>query len=153
MAWTTAVLHGRLARISVGGTATDAATTNIDWTSRWSLNWNRDIATFGRQGQTYKNTFGGQANWSGSLEFAFIRATAAAENDELTALQGLAVSSALDPTSVVKSDVLFCLGTTGQYLNGDFWVTGYSVDAPVGDIVKCNLTITGSGPIQFSSAT
>jgi hypothetical protein len=140
MAFSTAVLHGRLARVSYNGTV-------IDHTSRWSINWNRDVATFGRQGQTYKNTYGGQAGWSGSAEFAFSRSS------EQTSLQNLAVStngsSAL--TSTASSMFKFCFDTTANRLQGDVWVTGMSIDAPVGDVVKVNFTFTGDGPLEFSS--
>jgi len=147
MAWSTGVMHGRLARVAIGGTATNVAATYIDYTSDFTLNWTRDVATVQRQGQDYKETFGGQAGWTGKINLCFIRNSAVAAAD----LQGLAVSTKLNPATAVSTDIHFCLGSTMERIEGDFWVTGYSISAPVGDVIRASINITGHSAIEFSS--
>ena len=147
MAWSTGAIHGRLARVAKGGTSTAVAATYIDYTSDFALQWSRDVATVQRQGQEYKETFAGQAGWTGSINLCFIRSSTV----EAGALQGLAVSTALNPATAVSTDIHFCLGTTMERIEGDFWVTGYSITAAVGDVVRASLSITGHSAIEFSS--
>lgn len=147
MAWSTGPMHGRLARISVGGTATNAAATKIDYTSDWSIQWNRDVATVQRQGQDYKESFAGQAGFSGTINLCFIRSSTV----EAANLQGLAVSTKLNPATAVSTDIHFCFDSTMERFEGDFWVTGYSVNAGVGDVVRASISFTGHGAAEFSS--
>lgn len=147
MAWSTGVMHGRLARVAVGGTATNAAATYVDYTSDWSMSWSRDVATVQRQGQDYKETFGGQAGWTGTINLCFIRSSTV----EAGALQGLAVSTKLNPATACSTDVHFCFGSTMERLEGNFWVTGYNITAAVGDVIRASLSITGDGAVEFSS--
>ena len=147
MAWSTGIMHGRLARVAVGGTSTAVAATYIDYTSDWSISWSRDSASVQRQGQEYKESVGGQAGWTGTINLCFVRNSALSVAD----LQGLAVSTKLNPATAVSTDIHFCFGSTMERLEGDFWVTGYNITAAVGDIIRASISFTGNGAVEFSS--
>lgn len=143
MAWPTAPVHGRLARVTVAGTA-------IDYTSDWTLNWSRDIATVQRQGQDYKDSFGGQAGFTVSLNGPFVNSS------ELKALMAVAISTggataylASTGTTTLK----FCFDTTDNKLTfvGGLILSGMNITAGVGDVIRASYTFTGSGPVEFSS--
>ena len=142
MAFPTAPIHGKLARVHDG-------TTIIDFSSRWSVNWTKDAAVFGRQGQEYKQAAPGQAAWSGSAEFFFVN------SGQQATLIGKAIgtSSAVSLTTTVDySSFVFSFDTTANRLAGDIIVTGMTIDAPVGDMVRASFTFQGSGPIKFEGA-
>jgi len=140
MAWPTAPIHGKLARVEMGSTV-------IDYSSRWSINWVKDAAVFGRQGQEYKEASPGQASWTGTAEFLFVRSS------DQEVFQNLAISSDATPslTTGVTSSITFCFDTTANKLAGDVIVTGFSIDAGAGDVIRCTFSFQGSGAINFSA--
>lgn len=140
MAWPTSPIHGKLARVTEQGTA-------IDYSSRWSINWVKDAAVYGRQGKEYKEASPGQCSWTGSAEFLFVRSS------EQKTLQNMAVSteSTITPTSTLTTSLRFCFDTTVNQLRGTVVVTGMTIDAGVGDMVRASFTFQGSGALEFSS--
>ena len=143
MAWPTGPIHGKVARVHGG-------TTEIDYTSRWSINWVKDAAVFGRQGKEYKEASPGQASWGGTIEFTFVR------TGEQKTVMDFAISTegtVVLTTAVTSSAIKFCFDSTLNYLHGleGIIVTGLTVDAGVGDLVRGTLSFTGSGAINFSS--
>ena len=143
MAWPTVPTHGRLARVTVQGTA-------IDYTTDWSLAWSRDIAGVQRQGQDYKDNYGGQAGWTITLNGPFVNSS------ELRSLMALAIST---ETTVVQlkstgsTSYRFCFDTTDNKLQttGGMILSGMNITAAVGDVIRCSYSFTGSGAIEFSS--
>ncbi len=147
MAFPTTPIHGKIARIEIG--ASGGAATVIDYSSRWAINWTKDAAVFGRQGQEYKEATPGQCGWTGSGEFLFVRSS------QSTMLYDLAVSTVAAPAltaGVSSTNMRFCFDSTVNRLRGDIIVTGMSVDAPVGDMIRCSFTFQGSGPLIFADA-
>lgn len=143
MAWPTVPTHGRLARVTVAGTA-------IDYTSDWALNWSRDVATVQRQGQDYKDSFGGQAGFTVSLNGPFVNSS------ELKSMMALAISTqgATAYLGSTGSTVYkFCFDTTANAVNfpGGLVLSGMNINAAVGDVIRASYTFTGSGPAEFSS--
>ena len=140
MAYPTGPMHGKCAKVLYDGTV-------IDHSSRWSINWTKDAAVYGRQGQEYKEARPGQAGWTGTAEFIFVRSS------EQKSAQTLAVSteSTVTLTTGVSSVIKFCFDTTANRLQGQYVVTGLTFDAPVGDLVRCSMTFQGSGPLEFTS--
>lgn len=143
MAWPTVPVHGRLARVTVSGTA-------IDYTSDWSLSWSRDVATVQRQGQDYKDSVGGQAGFTITLNGPFVNSS------ELKSLMAMAISTngataylASTGSTVYK----FCFDTTANAINcpGGIILTGMNITAAVGDVIRASYSFTGSGAVEFSS--
>lgn len=142
MAFPTTPITGKLAKITLGGTM-------IDYSSRWSINWAKDAHVFGRAGQEYKEAVPGQAGWTGSGEFVFVRSS------EQASLIAFAISSNATPsltTGVSSSSICFCFDSTLNRLKGDVIITGLTIDAPVGDLIRASFTFQGSGPIIFLEA-
>jgi len=151
MTWPATPTHGKLARILHGTTNTAVGTTAIDYSSRWSINWVKDAAVFGRQGVEYKEAAPGQANWTGTAEFIFIRSS------EQASLCNIAVSTegTVALTTALTTAYKFSLDATNRYLYpiGGFIITGVTFDAPVGDVVRCNYSFQGSGGLKFVETT
>ncbi len=147
MAFPSTPIHGKIARIEYG--ASGGAATIVDYTSRWSINWVRDSVVFGRQQQEYKEAVPGQCSWTGTGEFLFMR------TGNNSSFYNLGISTLATPaltTGVSSTNIRFCFDTTLNRLKGDLIVTGVSIDAPVGDMIKCTFTFTGSGPLIFADA-
>ena len=156
MAWPTAPIHGKLARIglsaTLNGKTSDVASTMIDYTSRWSINWTKDAAVFGRQGKEYKEAAPGQAAYTGSGEFLFVNSS------EQATFIGLCVTTdatvALTTGALSTRLVKFFFDSTLNYLvSSAIVITGMTFDAPVGDIIRASFTFQGSGPVHFVSYT
>lgn len=150
MAFPTTPTHGKLARILHGTTDTAVGSTVIDYSSRWSINWVRDAAVYSRQGQEYKEALPGQANYTGSAEFIFVRTS------EQSSLIGVAVSTegTAALTTSLTTGYKFMFDTTNNYLYPTGMViTGVTFDAPVGDVVRCSFTFQGSGSLRFKEHT
>lgn len=147
MAFPAVPIHGKLARIQMGGTASAVASTDIDYTSRWSINWTKDAAVFGRQGQEYKEALPGQAGYTGSGEFIFVNSS------EQSTLMGLCVTTDATvalTTGPLQNKLKFCFDSTLNFLAATaVIITGLTFDAPVGDLIKCGFTFQGSGSIKF----
>lgn len=147
MAFPSTPTHGKIARIEIG--ASGGAATVIDYSSRWSINWVKDAAVFGRQGQECKEATPGQCSWTGTGEFIFVRSS------QSTMLYDLAVSTVAAPaltTGISSSNLRFCFNSTVNRLKGSIIVTGMSLDAPVGDLIRASFTFQGSGPLVFADA-
>jgi len=142
MAFPSTPIHGKLARVTKAGTI-------VDYSSRWSINWTKDAAVFGRQAQEYKEAAPGQAGWTGSAEFFFVNA---AEQGEVLAYAIGTSSTPTLSTTHNSSGLLFCFDTTVNKLQGNIIVTGLTIDAPVGDMIRASFTFQGSGPIKFVDA-
>ncbi len=156
MAFPTVPIHGKLARIGFGGVTSGTSivpiqTTFIDFTSRWAINWTKDAAVFGRQGQEYKEALPGQAGYTGSGEFIFVNSS------EQSTLMGLCITTnatvALS-TGVLQNSLKFCFDSTNNFLAATaVIITGLTFDAPVGDLIRCSFTFQGSGSIRFIEFT
>ena len=143
MAWPTVPIHGRLARVSVAGT-------EIDYTTDWTLNWTRDVATVQRQGQDYKDSYGGQAGFTVTLYGPFVNSS------ELKALMAYAISTNGSTNSLASTGATtykFTFDTTSNKVQfpGGLILTGLGISAPVGDVIRCTYNFTGSGAVEFTS--
>lgn len=156
MAWPTSPIHGKLARIgmsaTLNGKTSNVTSTVIDYTSRWTINWTKDAAVFGRQGQEYKEAIPGQAAYTGSGEFLFVNSS------EQATFLGLAITTdatvALTTGAMSTHLVKFFFDSTHNYLCASaIVITGVTIDAPVGDVIRASFTFNGSGPIHFVSYT
>ena len=143
MAWPTAPIHGKIARIAIGTTASGAAaTTMIDYTSRWVLNYSKDAVVYGIQGAEYKYAVPGQRSMAGSGEFVFV-----CSSDQST-LIGMAVTSAAAAitTTVDSTKLKFFFDSTQNFLHSTgVIITGLTFDAPVGDLIRCTFTFQCHG--------
>ncbi len=141
MAWPSAPIHGKLARVTADATV-------IDHSSRWSINIVKDAAVWGRQGKEFKEANPGQASWTGSAEFFFVNSS----HQSSFIANVLATSSAYSLTTTVDvANMEFCFDTTGNHLTGDVIITGLTIDAPVGDMIRASFTFQGSGPIILNA--
>lgn len=141
MAWPTAPIHGKLARVHNG-------TTIVDFSSRWSVNLTKDAAVYGRAGQEFKEAAPGQAGWTGSAEFFFVKS---GEQANVIA-KVIGASSAYSLTTAVDyPNFMFCFDSTVNKLTGDIIITGLTIDAPVGDMVRASFTFQGAGPIIINA--
>lgn len=156
MAWPTAPIHGKLARIgrsaTLNGKTSDVGSTMVDYTSRWSINYAKDAAVFGRQGKEFKEALPGQANYTGSGEFIFVNSS------EQSSVYGYCIgaSSSYDLTTgpISTKYFKFFFDSTLNYLvSSGLIITGITFDAPVGDLVRASFTFQGSGGIHFVSYT
>lgn len=153
MAYPTTPISGKIARMGLGTVASSAAaSTMIDYSSRWSINWTKDAHVFGRQGQEYKEAVPGQAGFTGSGEFIFVN------SGEQATLHGLCITT--DATVALTTGPLstrvfkFFFDTTHNYLSSSgILITGVTYDAPVGDVIRTSFTFQGSGPIKFVELT
>lgn len=141
MAWPSSPIHGKLARITADATV-------IDHTSRWSINYTKDAAVFGRQGQEFKQSAPGQAGWTGSAEFFFVNSS---HQSSFVGKVFKASSSYSLTTTVDVANMEFCFDTTANHLTGDIIITGVTIDAPVGDMIRASFTFQGSGPIILNA--
>lgn len=156
MAWPTAPIHGKLARIGVSATlngkTSDVQSTLIDYTSRWSINYTKDAAVFGRQGKEFKEAVPGQAAYTGSGEFLFVNA--AQQASVIATNIGGSSSYNLTTGPLSTQYFKFFFDSTLNYLvSSGLIITGITFDAPVGDIIRASFTFQGSGGIHFVSYT
>lgn len=137
MAFPTQPMHGKLAAVTLSGT-------KIDYSSRWSINWVKDAAVFGRQGKEYKEAYPGQYSWSGSAEFIFVNSS---EQQSLIKMAITTDATVALTTGVTSSNICFCFDSTVNRLKGNIIITGLTVDAPVGDLIRASFTFQGSGAL------
>lgn len=141
MAWPSSPIHGKLARIVGGATV-------IDFSSRWSINYTKDAAVYGRAGKEFKEAAPGQAGWTGSAELYFVNSS----HQSSFVGQVFKTSSSYSLTTTVDyANFEFCFDTTANKLTGDIIITGVTIDAPVGDMIRASFTFQGSGPIIINA--
>lgn len=155
MAFPALPTHGKLARMGLATAATASTvgcqSTLIDYTSRWSINWTKDAAVFGRQGMEYKEALPGQGSFTGSGEFLFVNSSEQATMIGLMVTTDATVALSTGPAStrILK----FYFDSTDNWVcSSGIVFTGLTFDAPVGDLVRCSFTFQGSGPlVQYST--
>jgi len=108
----------------------------------WSLDFTLDMADASRMGQAWKEGVAGQAGFSGQFEAYLIGSR--------MGLEAITEAGSGDEYFLVK---LFNYDPDAD-ASGDHWicwasVTGMSVNAPVGDVVKEAVTFTGQGRPAF----
>ena len=156
MAWPTAPIHGKLARIgmsaTLNGKTSNVQSTFVDYTSRWSINVTKDAAVFGRQGKEFKEAVPGQVTFTGAGDFIFVNAVQQASLIATVVNVSSAYTLSTGPLSTQLFKFFFD-STLNYLVSSGIVITGLTFDAPVGDLIRCSFTFQGSGGIHFVSYT
>ena len=137
MAGNTTPIHGKVARVEKNGT-------EMEFTDGWTVDVALDMADKSRQGQHWKEALPGQAGWSGSFS-----GQAVMGNTEQKAI----FDNIITATPGTKlTDMEFNLEDSDDYLSGNLYITGVSIDARVGDVVKFTANFQGDGALSLTVA-
>jgi len=137
MAGNTAPIHGKVARV-------EKNSTNMDFTEGWTIDVALDMADTSRQGQDWKEGIPGQAGWSGSFSGQLVEG-----NTEQAAI----MTNIVTATPGTKlTDMEFVLEDSGDYYSGNLFITGVTINAPVGDKVTFNVTFQGDSTLSRTVA-
>ena len=137
MAGNTTPIHGKVCRV-------EKNTVVMEWTEGWSITVTLDVADISRQGQDWKENLPGQAGWSGSFSGSFV-----AGNTEQKAI----LDNIVTATPGTKlADMEFNLEDTGDYLSGNLYITGVTIDGRVGDKTLFTVNFIGDGALSLTVA-
>jgi hypothetical protein len=131
MAYNTTPFHGKVARIEKNNVP-------VDFSISYSLNVTIDMSDKSPQGDNWKSALPGLAGATGIMEYFFVPG-----NTEQKALIDTIVTAS---PGVLLTDIKFLLNASTNAFTGNIWVTGFSVNTTMGDIVK------GSFPFQLDGA-
>jgi predicted secreted protein len=137
MAYNTTPFHGKVCRVEKNGT-------KMDFSLGWSLSVQLDMADASRAGQDWKEALPGQAGWSGSFEAHFV-----AGNTEQKAFFDNIVAAT---PGTKLTDVKFLLDADTNAFTGNIYITGLSVPAQIGGVVKATINFQGDGALTLTSA-
>lgn len=116
----------------------------MEYSLGWSMNISLDMADASRVGQYWKEALPGQAGWSGSFECYFV-----AGNTEQKAFFDNLVSAT---PGTKLTDVKFLLDATTNAFTGNIYITGFSLPAGMGGVVRCTLNFQGDGAVTLTDA-
>lgn len=137
MAYNTTPFHGKVCRVEKNNVA-------MDFSKGWNIQSSLDMADVSRQGQYWKEGVPGQAGWNGSFEAHFV-----AGNTEQKAFFDNLVSAT---PGTKLTDVKFLLdGSTNAY-TGNIYITGITINAPIGDAVSASISFQGDGALTLTDA-
>ena len=137
MAYNTTPFHGKVARIEKNDVA-------ADYSVGYSLDVSLDMADASRQGQNWKESLPGLAGASGTMEYMLVLG-----NTEQKAL----VDNLITATPGVKlTDIKFLLDGSTNAFTGDIFVTGFSVNTTIGDVVKGSFPFVLDGALAVTDA-
>ena len=137
MAYNTTPFHGKLARIEKNNVA-------MDFTDGWNAEVSLDMADISRQGQHWKEGLPGQAAWSGTFSGHVVLG-----NTEQKAF----VDNLIAATPGTKlTDVKLLLDGSANALTGNIYLTGFSINATVGDKVGYTFNFQGDGAPSVTDA-
>lgn len=136
MAFNTTPFHGKVARIEKGEVP-------VDWSISFSLDVSLDMADISRQGQHWKEQLPGMAGASGTMEYQLVLGNT--EQKEL-------VDNIVTATPGSKlTDVQFNLDLSTNAFTGNIYITGFSVSATIGDVVKGTFPFVLDGALSVTS--
>lgn len=144
MAGNTTPIHGKVARTAYG---TAGSGTAIDYTDGYTLNVTLDTAVADRQGQSWHEFLAGMAGWSGSFTGMLV-----AGNTQQKAIYDNIISATPGTKLTGATALSFLLEDTGDYVSGDSYITGVSINAPVGDKVSFTVNFQGTGVLALTVA-
>lgn len=131
MAYNTTPFHGKVARIEKNDVA-------ANYSISWSLDVSLDMADASRQGQSWKEALPGMAGATGTMEYMLVLG-----NTEQKAF----IDNLITATPGTKlTDVKFLLDGSTNAFTGNLYITGFSCNTAIGDVVK------GSFPFQIDGA-
>jgi len=137
MAYSSAPTHGKVARFEKNNVA-------IDFTGGWNINFNIEMSDKSRQGQHWKEGLPGQGSWGGDLSGQLVLG-----NTEQKALHDNLVTAT--PGTLLTDLKLLINGTTEGW-DGDMYLTGLAVSAPLGGVVDVKIDFQGDGAPTLSDA-
>ena len=137
MAYNTTPFHGKIARIEKNDVA-------VDFSIGYSLDVSLDMADASRQGQDWKEFVPGMAGANGTMEYQLVLG-----NTEQKAL----VDNIITATPGTKlTDIKFLLDGSTNAFTGDIFVTGFSVNTTIGDVVKGSFPFVLNGALAVTDA-
>ena len=137
MAGNTTPIHGKVCRV-------EKNSVNMDFTDGWNIDVALDMVEISRHGQDWKEQLPGQAGWSGSFS-----GHAVMGNTEQKAI----FDNIIAATPGTKlTDMEFTLEDSGDYLSGNLYITGVSINASVGDKVSFTANFVGDGALSLTVA-
>ena len=137
MAGNTVPIHGKVARTDKNGTL-------LDFTEGWDISVELDLDDTSRQGQHWKESLPGQAGWTGNISAQLVTA-----NTEQAALLNNIIAAV---PGTLLTDMKFMLEDTGDYLNGDLYLTSLPITAGVAGKVTVSWAFTGNGVLSLTTA-
>ena len=137
MAGNTTPIHGKVCRVEKNAVV-------MDFTDGWTITASLDIADISRQGQHWHEGLPGQAGWNGSFSGQCVMG-----NTEQKAIYDNIVTAT---PGTKLTDMEFNMEDTGDYLSGNVYITGVTIDARVGDAVKFTVNFQGDGALSLTVA-
>jgi len=135
MAYNATPFHGKLCRVEKNDVA-------MDYSLGWTMEIDLDMADASRVGQHWKEALPGQAGWRGTFEIYFV-----AGNTEQKAFFDNLVAAT---PGTKLTDVKFLLDASTNAFDGDIFITGISVPATIGDVVKATVSYQGNGAVSLT---
>ena len=137
MAYNTTPFHGKACRIEKNDVA-------MEYSEGWSINATLDMAEASRQGQNWKEGLPGLAGWNGSFTGQFV-----AGNTQQKAFFDNIVAAA---PGTKLTDVKFLLDASTNAFTGNIYITGFSINGALGEVVKFTCNFQGDGALTLTSA-
>lgn len=137
MAYTSTPTHGKTARVEKNNVA-------VDFGDGWSIDFGVDMSDISRQGQNWKESLPGLANWSGSFSGQLVLG-----NTEQKALHDNLVTAT---PGTKLTDMKFLINGSTEGWNGNVYVTGVQVSATIGDKVSVTVNFQGDGAPTLSDS-
>ena len=137
MSYNTVPFHGKVARIEKNDVA-------VDFSVGYTLNVSLEMADASRQGQNWKEHLPGMAGAEGTMEYQVVLG-----NTEQKAL----IDNLITATPGTKlTDVKFLLDGSTKAFTGNIYVTGFSINTTIGDVVKGSFPFVVDGALSVTDA-
>lgn len=143
MAGNTVPIHGKVTRIAKG---TAGSGTNIDFTNGYTIDVALDVGDKSRQGQNWKELLAGQAGWVATINGLLVLG-----NTEQKALMDSLITATPGTVLTGATALAFHLEDSADYLSGDSFITGFSTNPTIGDVVPVVLAVQGTGALSLAA--
>lgn len=137
MAYNATPFHGKLCRVEKNNVS-------MDYNNGWSIDSSLDMADISRAGQNWKESIPGQASWTGSFSGQFV----AGNTEQKAFFDNLVTAS----PGTKLTDVKFLLDGATNAFTGNIYITGFSINPGVGDVVKFTINFQGDGALALTDA-
>jgi len=137
MAYNTVPFHGKVCRIEKNDVA-------MEFSEGWSISATLDMAEASRQGQSWKEALPGLAGWNGSFTGQFV-----AGNTQQKAFFDNIVAAS---PGTKLTDVKFLLDGATNAFTGNIFITGFSINGALAEVVKFTCNFQGDGALTLTLA-
>jgi hypothetical protein len=137
MAYNSVPFHGKVSRVEKNNVV-------MSYGKGWSLSASLDMADSTAQGDAWKRALPGTAGWNGSFDMYFV-----AGNTEQKAFFDNIINAA---PGTNLTDVKFLLDGTTNAFSGNIFITGFSINPTLGEVVSATVNFQGDGALTLSDA-